>query len=55
MLDVGFSVQAELRTDSTAAKELALRRGAGQVRHPLPSPVVATSSRTRGISNRETS
>ena len=33
MLDLGFSVQAELRTNKTAAKRLASRRGAGQVRH----------------------
>ena len=32
-LDMGFSVQAVLRTDSTPAKGLASRRGAGQVRH----------------------
>ena len=33
MSDFGFSMQAELRTDCTAAKGLASRRGAGQVRH----------------------
>ena len=41
MLDLGFSMQAELRTDSTEGFGITTRSWTGAT-HPLPSPMAAT-------------
>ena len=55
ILDLGFSVQAKLRTNKTAAKKTGTTtRSWTSATHPLFRTVVATINRTTEKSNRET-